>query len=405
MLGTTKVITKAGTGTVARAWAVIAGGGTGGHLYPGLAVAHELVARGHEPATLRFVGARRGVEARARALEGFPSTLLPGRGLSRRLSAASLLVNVEAAVGVVAAIVMAVGYFARWRPAVVVSLGGYAGLPCVVAATIWRVPVVVVNVDAVPGSANRLAARVAAVCAVGSPDVRLPRAVFTGAPVRGAMAGIDRSPGGKCLARQRLGLPAGAKVVAVSGGSLGSLRINRATAQLAELWAGRGDVAIRHVVGRRDWDLFRSASPASAVAGEGLVYQLVEYEEDMAGLYSAADVAVQRAGANTVAELALAGVPSLLVPLPGSPGDHQGANARAMANAGGAVVVADDELDGERLARELDALLADPEHLARMGEAARALGRPDAAGNVADLVEQQARRRPEKAEKGGSGAS
>ena len=116
--------------------------------------------------------------------------------------------------------------------------------------------------------------------------------------------------------------------MAVSGGSLGSRRINRATLELARLWAGRSDVAIRHVVGRRDW----AGTPEGApVPAEGLTYQRVEYEEDMQSFYGAADIAVQRAGANTVAELALAGVPAVLVPLPGAPGDHQGANARSMA--------------------------------------------------------------------------
>ena len=296
-----------------RTWAVIAGGGTGGHLYPGVAVARALVARGHDPASLRFVGARRGLEAKTRALDGFPLTLLPGRGLDRRLSAGSLVANMEALAGGLAAVAMAVFSFSKWRPAVVISLGGYASLGCVVAAYLWRVPIVVVNVDAVPGAVNRLAARVAAASAVASPDVDLARAVPTGVPVRAEMLAIDRSPAGRRAARQRLGLPAETKVVAVSGGSLGSRRINRATLELAELWAGRTDVAIRHVVGRRDWREVESAT----VPTDGLTYQRVEYEEDMVSFYGAADVAVQRAGANTVAELALAGVPAVLVPLPG----------------------------------------------------------------------------------------
>jgi UDP-N-acetylglucosamine--N-acetylmuramyl-(pentapeptide) pyrophosphoryl-undecaprenol N-acetylglucosamine transferase len=179
-------------------------------------------------------------------------------------------------------------------------------------------------------------------------------------------------------------------VVAVSGGSLGSLRINRATLELAELWAARTDVVVRHVVGGRDWTEFQGAPRQRGP----LVYQQVEYEQDMVSLYSAADVAVLRAGANTVAEVALAGVPAVLVPLPGSPRDHQGANARLLASAGGAVVVPDEELDGARLAKELDALLADPGRLASMGQAVKALGRPGAAEAVALLAEEHARPRP-----------
>jgi UDP-N-acetylglucosamine--N-acetylmuramyl-(pentapeptide) pyrophosphoryl-undecaprenol N-acetylglucosamine transferase len=371
-------------------WAVIAGGGTGGHLYPGIAVAGALVQRGHDPATLRFVGARRGVEAKVRALDGFPVTLLPGRGLVRRVSLGSFAANSEAVAGLCAAVAIAVFSFSKWRPAVVISLGGYASFACVVAAALWRVPIVVVNVDAVPGVANRLAARAAAASAVSSPEVRLPRSVVTGVPVRAGLAGIDRRPAARTAARERLGLPPNAQVVAVSGGSLGSLRINRATLELAELWAARTDVAIRHVVGRRDWDDIRRPPRQPG----GLVYQQVEYEQDMVSLYSAADVAVQRAGANTVAELALAGVPAVLVPLPGSPGDHQGANARLLASVGGAVVVPDEELDGARLAKELGMLLADPGRLASMGEAVKGLGRAGAAEAVAQLAEEHARPRP-----------
>lgn len=377
-------------------WAVIAGGGTGGHIYPGLAIANELVSRGHERAKLRFVGSRRGLEASTGALLGFPVTLLPGRGWRRELSAAAALANAQALFGLAAAVLMAVFLFARWRPAVVVSLGGYASFACVVAAAVWRVPVVVVSLDAVPGLVNRLAARFAAARALGVPSeavrsagqVEGPRWQFTGVPVRPEIVALDRSPLGRQRARQRLGLPLDAKVVVVSGGSLGSLRINRAVARLTELWAGRHDVAIRHVVGRRDWghQFGRLGPPKGA-----LVYQPVAYEEDMASFYSAADVAVQRAGASAVAELALAGLPSVLVPLPGAPGDHQRANARAMQAVGGAVVVEDAELDGERLAQELDALLSRPSLLSSMAEAARVLARPAAAQEIADLVERSAR--------------
>jgi UDP-N-acetylglucosamine:LPS N-acetylglucosamine transferase len=217
------------------------------------------------------------------------------------------------------------------------------------------------------------------------------------------MLSIDRSLEGRRAARHRLGLPAETKLVVVSGGSLGSRRINRATLELARLWAGRTDVAIRHVVGRRDWQEVNS----EPVPDQGLTYQRVEYEEDMVSFYGAADVAVQRSGANTIAELALAGVPAVLVPLPGAPGDHQSANARSMASAGGAVVVPDDQLDGPRLATELEALLADPSVLVGMAEAGKALARPQAAEAVARLVEDRARRPAlaQLAVRGGGGAA
>ena len=287
--------------------------------------------RGHDQSVLRFVGARRGVEAQTRALEGFPVTLFPGRGLARRLSVRSLVANAGAGAGFVIAVAMAVRCFAPWRPAVVVSFGGYASLPCVVAATLWRTPVVVVNVDAVPGAVNRLAARWAVASAVASEGVRLPRAVVTGVPVRAAMAGVERSPAERAKARRHLGLPRMPRSWPSPGVRSGSRRINRATLELARLWSGRHDVAIRHVVGRRDWETFAAAP----LAPGPIVYQQVPYEEDMASSVRGRRCR-RAAGRGQHGRRAGPGrVPSVLVPLPGAPGDHQGANARAMAAAGG----------------------------------------------------------------------
>jgi len=369
---------------------VIAGGGTGGHLYPGVALAQALVARGHDPESLRFVGARRGLEARTRALGAFPVTLLPGRGFQRSLSWRAVVANLRAGAELVAALAAAGWLLGRWRPAVVVSTGGYASVPCVLAAVAWGVPVVVMSLDAVPGLADRLAARVARACAVATDQARLGRSVVTGVPVRAEMAQVDRSPEGRRRARQKLGLPEEAKVVAVCGGSLGARRLNQATLELVRRWSGRPDVAVRHVVGARDWEEVLSGRPP----GGALLYQPVRYEEDMATLYAAADVAVQRAGASTVAELALAGLPAVLVPLPGAPGGHQAANAEPLARTGGAVVVPDQELDGGRLAAELEPLLGDDGRLAAMGSAGRGLASPDAALRLAELVEAHARWRP-----------
>jgi UDP-N-acetylglucosamine:LPS N-acetylglucosamine transferase len=174
-------------------------------------------------------------------------------------------------------------------------------------------------------------------------------------------------------------------VVAAFGGSLGSRTINQAVTGLVGAWAARRDVLVYHVVGRRDW-----ASGARAAATEG--YRPVEYEERMPLLLAAADVAVCRAGGSTVAELAVAGLPSVLVPLPGAPGDHQTANAAALVQAGAAVPVPDAALTPERLARELDALVGDHDRLEAMGRAARSCAVPDAANRVAMLLDRYARR-------------
>jgi UDP-N-acetylglucosamine--N-acetylmuramyl-(pentapeptide) pyrophosphoryl-undecaprenol N-acetylglucosamine transferase len=363
-------------------YAVIAGGGTAGHVLPGLAIAHVLADRGHD---VHFVGAERGIEADLVPEAGLDHTLLPGRGIQRKLT----LANVGAVIGIVRAMGSAIGLLRRLRPSVVVALGGYASFPCAFAATVLRVPIVVAEQNTHPGAANRFAARFAKACAVSFPGTPLPRAVVTGNPIRPEIAAIDRSAGGMAAARDRLGLPQDRRVVLVAGGSLGARSINDATVALAAAWADRTAVAIRHVVGRRDWDAVSAAAPT--VAEDRLVYQQVEYEADMPAALAAADVGVFRSGSSMCFEIAAAGLPALLVPSPYVTGDHQTGNARWLAAAGGAVLLPDAELSAERLATELDALLDDPGRRTAMGEALRPLARPDAAERIADLVEEHAR--------------
>ncbi|HEX2040425.1 MAG TPA: UDP-N-acetylglucosamine--N-acetylmuramyl-(pentapeptide) pyrophosphoryl-undecaprenol N-acetylglucosamine transferase, partial [Acidimicrobiales bacterium] len=326
-----------------RTWAIVAGGGTAGHVLPAVAVARALVERGHAADTVHFVGSRRGVEARLVPEAGFSITLLPGRGIARSLT----LDNVGAVLGLLVAVVRGVILVARRKPAVVLAMGGYAAVPCAVAAVLLRVPLVLHDQNAVPGLANRLAGRFARAAAVSFPGTALPRAEVTGNPVRPEVAAVQRTPAARAAARQQLGLPEDRVVVAAFGGSLGARTINRAVAGLAAAWSMRDDVVLYHVVGRRDWDdpQLRATTTVS--------YRPVEYEERMPLLLAAADVAVCRAGGTTVAELAVVELPAVLVPLPGAPGDHQTANAGALVQAGGAVLVPDGELTTERLAAEL----------------------------------------------------
>lgn len=363
----------------------MAGGGTGGHVVPAVAIATALVARGHDRSAIRFVGSRRGIESRLVPAAGFELVLLPGRGIARKLS----LANLGAVAGLLAAFVRAVVLIGRLRPAVTVAVGGYASAPAALASILWRVPVVVAEQNAVPGLANRIVGRFAAACAVSFEGTPLPRAALTGNPVRPEIVAADTTPTGRAAAREALGLPTDAVVVAVAGGSLGARRINQATVELAAKWSGRSGVCIYHVVGRRDFAQMTALRPEPRPGG--LDYRQVDFEDRMPLLLAAADVTVQRAGASSVAELAVVGLPSILVPLPGAPGDHQTLNARRLADAGAAVLVPDAELDVERLARELSVLVESPETRTRMSAAARTLGRPDAAEQVAALAEAHAR--------------
>ena len=384
-----------------RVWAVVAGGGTGGHVVPGLAIAEEIVARCNSAEAVHYVGSRRGLETRIVPEAGFTLTALPGRGIARKLT----LRNVGAVVGLCAAIVEAIVRMASWRPAVVVGVGGFASVPAVVAAIVWRVPLVVAEQNAVPSVANRLGSRFARAAAVPFPDVDLPRAVWTGNPVRSAVNRVDRSAG-RDTACQRLDVDPARKLLCVFGGSLGARRINEALFAALGDWRDRGDLTIRHITGERDYAELKARVTArpgletglsmttieTLKADDDLVLQLVEFEHDMASVYAASDLVVCRAGASTVAELTIAGVPAILVPLPGATGDHQTANARVLAQTDAARVVPDSELDGDRLRFEVDALLSDEPRLGSMSAAAKAQGRPDAAAAVVDLLERYAKR-------------
>jgi len=374
-----------------RRYALVAGGGTGGHLLPAVAVAEALAAV-QGAGAVEVVGSRRGLEGDLLTGTGLPVTRLPGRGFSRAVSARSAAANLGALGGLVWAFVLALGLVARRRPAVVVAMGGYGCVPVALAALVLAVPVVLVNLDAVPGAASRLVGRFARAAAVAFPGTPLRRAVVTGAPVRPeivAAAGGDAAA--RTEARRLLGLPADRFVVGVVGGSLGSKTLNTATLDLAGLWVRRADVAVYHVVGRRDATWIGGGPEAEA---GGLVYRQVPYEDRMALLYQAADVMVSRAGASTVSELAVVGAPAVLVPLPGAPGDHQTANARVLEAAGGAVMVPDAECTGARLAEELDAVRSRPGCLEAMRAGAASVGRPDAVAAVVEVVESQARAGP-----------
>ncbi|HVC24264.1 MAG TPA: UDP-N-acetylglucosamine--N-acetylmuramyl-(pentapeptide) pyrophosphoryl-undecaprenol N-acetylglucosamine transferase [Acidimicrobiales bacterium] len=363
---------------------VVSGGGTAGHVLPAITVARALVDAGHPASAVHFVGSARGMESRLVPEAGFTVTLLPGRGIERSVSARSARAIAEMCV----ATVMAVAVLARLRPLVVVAVAGYASVPGAVAAYLLRIPVVVVNIDSVPGAANRLVGRFAAASAVAWPGTDLPRAIVTGPPVRAEVLAADRSATGRAAARASLGIGADRFVVLVTGGSLGARSLNDATLALAAEIAARGDLAIYHVCGARDHDrvarerLARALDPAG-----GLEYTVVAYEDAMATALAACDVVVARAGASTLAEICSVGVASVLVPLPGAPSDHQRRNAEILVDAGAAIVVDDSSLDGHGLASIVESLADDGARLARMGERARSLAPDDGAARIAAVID------------------
>ncbi|MEO6652859.1 MAG: glycosyltransferase [Ilumatobacteraceae bacterium] len=357
-------------------FAVVTGGGTAGHVLPAIAVGEALVAAGHEPATIHYMGARRGIETRLLPDTPFPHTFFDVVGLQRSLTRR----NLAFVPSMIRARRAAIKAFRAARPEVVVSVGGYASMPAVFAARTLGIPIVVVSYDLLPGRASRLAARGAAACAVAFPDSPLPKATLTGAPVRRAILDVDRVRD-RAAARVELGLPADRFVVAVMGGSQGSGVLNTAVVDLLRRHGDDRGLAIRHVVGDR---FVESAGPARDGA-TGVLYQPISYEPRMASVYAAADVIVGRGGASTVHEVAVTGTPAVLVPWADSAEDHQTLNVRWLADAGAAIHLAETEIGqlGDVVAR----LRSDDEARSALTRNALELGRIHRRGALAELIE------------------
>jgi len=360
---------------------VITGGGTGGHVFPMQAIADRLHAKGLELGDLRFVGSQRGQERVLLADSGVQLTLLRGRGIKRSFRVRALIDNVGAVIGLIGAVFVALGLVHRWRPSVVVSVGGYASFAISFAAVCWRRPLVLVDLDASAGASHRLLGRFATVrcCAFASSE---RHAVVTGAPLRDEIIAVNRSTSARRAARAAMdpSIDEGRRVVVVMTGSLGATRVNRAVSDLAHRWADRSDVTIIHVTGRRDFESVHRSAPET----NGLDYRIVEFG-DMVALWAVCDVAVCRAGAATVAELTALSIAAVLVPLPNAPGDHQTKNAIVVAEAGGAIVVSDERCDAASLAGALDQILV-PTTLDAMQRRAGSLGRRESSDAIAQVV-------------------
>lgn len=364
---------------------LVAGGGTAGHVFPALAVARALTdaAPDVEPV---FIGVPDRLEAELVPAAGFRLHHVDAVSIPRRLSPRLLRVPsaVRAAVRRCEAIAEEEGALG------VVTFGGYVSFPVSRAASRRGLPLVIHEQNAVPGLANRVSGRWAdriAVTVPGSADAfrHAERTAVTGNPVRDEVLELDRTAR-RAAARERFGLRPDLPTVLVFGGSQGARRLNRAIIDAQHRWA-TGELQILHATGRNLFDESATAwERARANAPGGPPSRLVDFIETMADAYAAADVVVCRAGATSIAELTVLGIPAVLVPYPHATGDHQTRNAEALARAGGAIAIADDDLDGARLVAAVEPLLTDPERHATVAAAARAFGRPDAAANVARLL-------------------
>jgi UDP-N-acetylglucosamine--N-acetylmuramyl-(pentapeptide) pyrophosphoryl-undecaprenol N-acetylglucosamine transferase len=351
---------------------VIAGGGTGGHVFPGLAIAQEM--RRRDPSReILFLGSTSGLETRLVPRAGFPLKTLKLGGIAGR----SAIQRVIAIARAGAAIVRCLAMFVRRRPAVVVGVGGFVSGPAVMAALLLRVPTMIQEQNAVPGLTNRWLGRWVdriAVSFPGSEDGFGGRGVVTGNPVRAPFFEVAPWTG-----------PRGRLRLLIFGGSRGARSLNRAALAALPLLADAKDrLAIVHQTGEGDFQEAQAAYAASGFAEA----RATAFIDDMPARLESADLVVCRAGAGTVFELAAAGRASVLVPYPFAAGRHQDKNAEWMARVGAAIVVPDAELDGAHLSAIVREALGSPDSLAARARAARGLARPDAAADIASLAEE-----------------
>ena len=352
---------------------VIAGGGTGGHLYPGIAVARELLVR-RPDAQVSFAGTAQGIEARVVPREGFALDLIRSAGLKGK----SIAARARGAVLVPLGLLDANAIISARRPALVIGVGGYSSGPVVLAAAVRGIPTMLLEQNAAPGLTNRLLTPFVRAAAVSFESTRRffgakafvsgnpvrPEFLQTAGPLRESGANDDASGGG----------------ILVFGGSQGAHAINLAMVEAApQLAAGGNRIRLAHQTGERDVEMVRAAYRQA-----GLQAEVEPFFYDMGRRLHAADLIVCRAGATTLAEITAAGKPAILIPLPTATDDHQRRNAEALVSAGAAEMLQQSDASGSVLAQRMVELIRDAEARKRMARAARSLARPDAAKVIVD---------------------
>ena len=352
---------------------LIAGGGTGGHLYPGIAVAEEIVRRGGE---VLFVGTSRGLEARAVPAAGYALELLEVSGL-KRVGPMAIL---RSLFRLPKAFLRSLSILRRFRPDVVLGVGGYASGPLVLAAALWGYPSAIQEQNSVPGITNRILSRLVRVVMVAFDEARrffpAGNVETVGNPVRSKLVTTLTAGGADANAGPR---------IFVVGGSQGARAVNDLVMTAVEVLANSGSLpALVHQTGPSDES---RCNERYRVLGLADRIEVRPFIDDMAAEYHRASLVIARAGALTLAELAIAGRPAVLIPLPTATDDHQSKNAARFAQAGAAIVLNQSTSTGAELAQLLSDLLADSGRRQAMATAMRSLARPKAAAEIVDRLE------------------
>lgn len=351
---------------------IIAAGGTGGHIYPGIAVAKEVIER-DESSEVLFVGTARGLESKIVRENGFQLSLIDSVGLKN----VGILGKLKGISVLPKSFLEARQIIRQFRPHVVVGAGGYVSGPVLLMAAIMGVPTLVMDSNALPGFTNRRLARFVDKAALTF-DEALPffgkKGVVTGNPVRHEFFDVPKNEHTD-----------GPRRILIFGGSQGARAINNAMTEALPFLSELGtQPVIIHQTGEADLDKVREAYAASDIRE----YEVRPFISDIFNEFAKADLIICRAGATTCAEIAAAGRAAIMVPLPTAADDHQRKNAEAMERAGAAKMIVQSELTGRRLAEEIDAIIGNEEKIDEMMSAAKTLGREDAAANVVDLIEQ-----------------
>lgn len=347
---------------------VMAGGGTGGHVIPAIAVARELRARGHN---VRFIGTQRGIEAKLVPAADFPIEWIVIGGLNR----VGLLKTMESLAELPLSVWQASRMLDRAKPAAVFSMGGYVAGPVLLAALWKRIPVVVMEPNAVPGFTHRKLARFVARALVSFQETAKwfnGKAVeVTGLPVRDRFFEIPPKPREQVL------------TILITGGSQGSRTLNQAAEASWPLWASSGfRIRLIHQTGVKPFDEIAARFRSSGVEGE-----VQPFIADMPAVFERADLVISRSGMGAVSELAASGKPSILIPLPTAADQHQLRNAQVLEAGGAARVVLDADWTGPRFVHEVQSILREPGRLEQMSAAARSFAKPNAARRAADILE------------------
>jgi UDP-N-acetylglucosamine--N-acetylmuramyl-(pentapeptide) pyrophosphoryl-undecaprenol N-acetylglucosamine transferase len=374
----------------------IASGGTGGHVYPGIAIAEEIHERDIKSEIL-FIGSEEGMEKGIISKERYSLKLIKSRGVLRKLSLRSLF----APFLVFRGFFQALKILRDFQPDIVISTGGYVSLPVVLAGAYLRKPAILHEQNTIPGISNRICRffvkRITVSFERSFRYFPARKTSLTGNPVRRKILGAVRS-----VARQKLDLDQGRRTLLVLGGSQGAKRLNETIVQMIEFFASEG-IQVIHVVGNRDFEWVLSQTENKVLDIEGKVpvikgkrksmtikrfklYHPLSYMYNIWDGLASADLVLSRAGATAIAEMTSLGLPSILVPFPYSAEGHQRENARVLKEAGASIVVADRELSAQSLKQLIKSLFSDSGKLTGMAKASRDLSRPYAAQEVVDLI-------------------